>query len=200
MATAKHDNYPVMEFKNSAAFEKWLAKNHTKEDGVWLKIAKAKTGITTITQPEALDVVLCYGWIDGLRRGLDDNYFLQKYTPRTAKSTWSVINKKKVAALIKAGRMQPAGITAIEAAKKDGRWANAYESQKNMTVPADFQKKLNANKKAKAFFEKLNSQNRFAILFRIHQAKKIETRAKKIETFITMLERNEAIYPQKLLP
>jgi uncharacterized protein YdeI (YjbR/CyaY-like superfamily) len=197
MAVSKHDSYPVMEFKNSALFEKWLIKNHAMTDGVWLKIAKAKSGIETVSQPEALDVVLCYGWIDGLRRSFDENYFLQKYTPRTKKSIWSVINKNKVAVLIKTGRMKPAGLAAIEAAKKDGRWEKAYGSSKNMTVPVDLQKALNSNKKAKAFFEKLSAQNRFAILFRIHQAKKSETRAKKIENFVTMLERQETIYPQK---
>jgi uncharacterized protein YdeI (YjbR/CyaY-like superfamily) len=198
MATSKHDLYPVMEFRTSALFEKWLAKHHAKEPGVWLKIAKAKSGIETVSQQQALDVVLCYGWIDGLRRSFDENYFLQKYTPRTEKSIWSVINKKKVAALIKAGRMKPAGVAAIEAAKKDGRWQKAYDSSTNMSVPADLQKALNGNKKAKAFFAKLSAQNRFAILFRIHHVKKAETRARKIESFVAMLERNETIYPQKL--
>jgi uncharacterized protein YdeI (YjbR/CyaY-like superfamily) len=197
MAVSKHDSYPVMEFKTSALFEKWLAKHHASAAGVWLKIAKAKSGIETVSQSEALDVVLCYGWIDGLRRAFDEKYFLQKYTPRTQKSIWSVINKNKVAALIKAGRMQPAGLAAIDAAKKDGRWEKAYGSSTNMTVPADLQKALDKSKKAKAFFAKLSAQNRFAILFRIHQVKKAETRARKIETFIGMLERGETIYPQK---
>ena len=125
MANAKHDSYPVIEFKNAGAFEKWLSKNHDKAAGVWAKVAKSKSGITTVTTAEALDVALCYGWIDGLRRGLDDNYFIQKYTPRTPKSIWSLINKNKVAALIKAGRMQPAGFAVIEEAKTNGRWAAA---------------------------------------------------------------------------
>lgn len=196
MANAKHDSYPVIEFKNAEAFEKWLSKNHDKAEGVWAKVAKAKSGISTVTTAEALDVALCYGWIDGLRRGLDDNYFIQKYTPRTPKSIWSLINKNKVAALIKAGRMQPAGFAVIEEAKKNGHWAAAY-SQKTAIVPDDLQKALNRNKKARLFFEQLNAQNRFAILFRISQAKKPETRARRIQSFVAMLQRGETIYPQK---
>lgn len=196
MANAKHDNYPVIEFKDADAFEKWLSKNYNKAEGVWAKIAKASSGISTVAAAEALDVALCYGWIDGLRRALDDNYFVQKYTPRTPRSIWSAINKNKVGALIKAGRMQPAGFAVIEEAKKNGRWAAAY-SQKTATVPDDLQKKLDRNKKARLFFEKLNAQNRFAILFRISQAKKPETRARRIETFVGMLQRGETIYPQK---
>lgn len=122
MAVSKHDSYPVVEFKDAKSFEKWLAKNHAKEEGIWVKIAKAKSGIKSINHLEALDVALCYGWIDGLRRGVDDIYFVQKFTPRTAKSNWSEINKKKVALLIKEGKMQDAGLEAIKLAKRDGRW------------------------------------------------------------------------------
>ena len=193
---SKHDSYPVIIFKTGKAFETWLAKNHAKAEGAWLKIAKAASGIKTISHLEALDAALCYGWIDGLRRGLDDEYFLQKFTPRGPKSIWSVINKQKVAALIEAGRMKDAGLAAIETAKKNGRWDNAYESQKNITVPDDLQDALNKNKKAKAFFDKLSSQNRFAILFRTSQAKKPETRARKITEFVLMLQKHETIYPQ----
>ena len=191
-----HDAYPVKSFRSAEAFEAWLAKNHKKADGLWLKIAKAKSGIKSIAFPDALDIALCYGWIDGLRRGLDDDYYVQKFTPRRAKSIWSVINKNKVAQLIKAGRMKEAGLAAIEEAKKNGQWNKAYHSQANITIPEELQKALDKNKNAKQFFEKLSSRNRYALLFRIHQAKREETKMKKIAEFIKMLESNKTIYPQ----
>ena len=195
--TNKHDAYPISTFKDSKALEKWMKKNHGKAEGLWVKIAKASTGIKSITHSDALDLALCYGWIDGLRRRLDDQYFLQKFTPRTSSSTWSVINQQKVATLIKEGRMQPGGLAAIEAAKKNGRWESAYKSQKTIEVPADLQESLDNNKKAKTFFSKLSSQNRFAILFRIGKVKRPDTRARKIEEFVKMLQENRTIYPQK---
>ena len=191
-----HDDYPVKLFKTAAAFEEWLNKNHTKADGLWMKIAKANTGIKSIAFPEALDIALCYGWIDGLRRGFDEQYYVQKFTPRRNKSVWSVINKNKVAQLIKDGRMKEAGLAAIEEAKKNGRWDNAYHSPANAQVPEDLQKALNKNKKAKAFFAKLSSQNRFALIYRLHQVKREETKKKKIEEYIRMLEEGKTIYPQ----
>ena len=191
-----HDAYPVKSFRSAEAFEAWLAKNHKKADGLWLKIAKAKSGIKSIAFPDALDIALCYGWIDGLRRGLDDDYYVQKFTPRRAKSIWSVINKNKVAQLSKAGRMKEAGLAAIEEAKKNGQWNKAYHSQANITVPEELQKALDKNKNAKQFFERLSSRNRYALLFRIHQAKREETKMKKIAEFIKMLESNKTIYPQ----
>lgn len=195
--SSKHDNYPVLSCKNSRSFERWLAKNHAKAEGVWLKIAKAASGISSINHAEALDEALCYGWIDGLRRGLDEHYFVQKFTPRQPNSSWSVINKKKVAALAKAGRMQAAGLAVIETAKKNGRWKSAYNSQKTITVPPDLQQALDRSRKAKTFFEKLSSQNRYAILFRIGQVKKTATRVKKIKEYVAMLQKHETIYPQK---
>lgn len=194
--TSKHNVYPVIAFADSKAFEKWLVKNHSKEDGLWLKIAKIKSGIKSVSYLEALDVALCYGWIDGLRRGLDEEYFIQKFTPRRTNSLWSVVNKKKVAALIKSGRMQAPGIDAINMAKKNGRWKNAYDPQGMITISPELKKALNKNPKAKAFFGKLTSQNRYAILFRIHNAKKEETKNKKIEEYVAMLEKHETIYPQ----
>jgi uncharacterized protein YdeI (YjbR/CyaY-like superfamily) len=191
-----HDDYPVKLFKTATAFEEWLNKNHKKADGLWMKIAKANTGIKSIAFPEALDIALCYGWIDGLRRGLDEQYYVQKFTPRRNKSVWSVINKNKVAQLIKDGRMKEAGLAAIEEAKKNGKWDNAYHSPANAQVPDDLQKALNKNKKAKAFFEKLSSQNRFALIYRLHQVKREETKKKKIEEYIRMLEEGKTIYPQ----
>lgn len=195
-AISKHDNYPLITFKTSRLFEKWLAKNHAKEAGIWLKIAKAGSGIKSVSHAEALDAALCYGWIDGLRRALDEQYFLQKFTPRSSKSIWSVINKQKVAALIREGKMNDAGFAAIEVAKKNGRWENAYNSQKTIIIPADLQQALDRDRKVKAFFEKLTSQNRYAILFRIGQVKKTETRKRKIEEYVEMLQRQETIYPQ----
>lgn len=191
-----HDNYPVKSFKNAAAFESWLEKNHKKADGLWLKVAKAKSGIVSISFPDALDLALCYGWIDGLRRGLDEDYYVQKFTPRRAKSVWSVINKNKVAQLIKDGRMKASGLAAIEEAKKNGQWDNAYHSPANISIPDDLQNALDKNKKAKAFFEKLNAQNRYAILYRIHQVKREETKTKKIAEYVKMLEAKKTIYPQ----
>jgi uncharacterized protein YdeI (YjbR/CyaY-like superfamily) len=192
-----HDDYPVKSFKTAIAFEQWLNKNHKKADGLWLKIAKAKTGIQSIAFPDALDIALCYGWIDGMRRSLDEDYYMQKFTPRRHNSVWSVINRNKVAELIKQGRMKEAGHAAIEEAKKNGRWDNAYHSPANAEVPEDLQKALNKNKKAKAFFAKLSSQNRFAIIYRLHQVKREETKKKKIEEYIRMLEDGKTIYPQK---
>ncbi len=160
-----------------------------------MKLAKKDSENPSVTYEEALDVALCYGWIDGQKKGFDDKYWLQKFTPRGSKSIWSKINTEKVERLIANGEMKAAGVKAIEAAKQDGRWDKAYASQKNISVPEDFQAVLDKNKKAKAFFKTLNSVNRYAILFRIHNAKKSETRARKIQEFVEMLERNEKIYP-----
>jgi uncharacterized protein YdeI (YjbR/CyaY-like superfamily) len=193
----KHDEYPVKEFKTAKAYETWLSKNHAKAEGVWLKMAKQKSGITTIAYPEAVEASLCFGWIDGMARGLDEDYYTQKFTPRRANSKWSVINQNKVAELIKAGRMKPSGLAAIEDARKNGQWEKAYFSSSKIEIPDDLQKALNKNKKAKAFFAKLSSQNRYAILYRLHQVKREETKKRKIEDYIAMLERGETIYPQK---
>lgn len=182
---------PILPFESKKKFADWLAKNHDESVGLWLKIAKKATGISTITYAEALDVALCYGWIDGQKGSFDEQYFLQKFTPRRPKSIWSKINVEKVAGLIASGEMKPAGLKAVEAAKQDGRWAAAYSSQKNMEVPADFQSALNKNKKAKAFFETLTGSRRYSFLFRIETAKKAETREKRIRQFVEMLERGE---------
>jgi uncharacterized protein YdeI (YjbR/CyaY-like superfamily) len=183
----KHDNYEIKSFRNSASFETWLKKHHEKKEGIWIKMAKAATGITSITHPEALDVALCYGWIDGLRRGLDDSYFLQKFTPRTATSLWSVINKAKVARLIGDGRMQEAGLKVIEVAKKNGRWANAYDSPKNMKPSPKFTKALNASPKAKKKFMSLTAQARYVIMLELAKTVKEELRDKKMLKYIEKL-------------
>ena len=189
------DEKPVVEFRKKSDWTKWLSKNHDKSSGVWLRMAKKDSGLESISRGDALDAALCYGWIDGQSRSEGDKTWLQKYTPRTKRSIWSKINREKVQALIEIGEMRPAGLAEIERAKKDGRWDAAYDSSKTITVPDDLQKALNKNKKAKAFFEKLDSRNRYAVLFRTHGAKKQETRERRIKQFVEMLERGEKIYP-----
>jgi uncharacterized protein YdeI (YjbR/CyaY-like superfamily) len=185
----------TLPFETKKKWADWLAKQHDKSAGVWLKLAKKDSRIPSVTYEEALDVALCYGWIDGQKKSFDGQYWLQKFTPRGPKSIWSKINTEKAEKLIARGEMRPAGLKAIEAARQDGRWDAAYSSQKNMSVPADFQAALDRNKKAKAFFATLNSVNRYAILFRIQTAKKAETRARRIQQFLEMLERSEKLYP-----
>jgi uncharacterized protein YdeI (YjbR/CyaY-like superfamily) len=182
-------------FASKKKWADWLARQHDKSAGVWLKFAKKGSEIPSVTYDEALEVALCYGWIDGQKKGFDDKYWLQKFTPRGARSIWSKINTEKAEKLIKSGEMEAAGLKVIEAAKQDGRWDAAYESQKNISVPDDFQAELDKNPKAKASFATLNSVNRYAILFRIHNAKKAETRVRRIQQFVEMLERGEKLYP-----
>jgi len=186
---------PTLPFVTKNKWASWLAKQHDKSVGVWLKLAKKDSSIPSVTYDEALEAALCYGWIDGQKKGFDDKYWLQKFTPRGPKSIWSKINTVKAEKLIASGEMKPAGLKAIELAKQDGRWEAAYESQKNISVPEDFESELNQNKKAKAFFATLNSVNRYAILFRIQTAKKAETRVRRIQQFVEMLERGEKLYP-----
>ncbi len=187
----KQSELPTIPFESKKKWADWLARQHDKSAGVWLKLAKKGTGILSVTYEEALDVALCYGWIDGQKGSFDDKYWLQKFTPRKVKSIWSKINTEKVERLIASGEMKPSGLKAVEAAKQDGRWDAAYRSQKNITVPEDFQSALNKSKKAKAFFESLTSARRYSFLFRIETAKKAETREKRIRQFVEMLERGE---------
>ena len=186
---------PVILFESPDDWAQWLEQNQATSPGLWVRLAKKGSGITSINYPQALEVALCYGWIDGQKKSYDETSWLQKFTRRGAKSIWSKINREKAQALIESGQMQPAGMAAVEAAQKDGRWNAAYESQSKATVPDDFQAALEASPDAKSFFATLNSANRYAILFRIHQAKKAETRTKRIKQFIEMLERQEKIYP-----
>lgn len=181
------NDLPVLFFENAAAWEAWLRKNHQDPKGVWLKFARKSSGITSVQHDDSLEVALCYGWIDGQSRGWDDTYFLQKYTPRRPRSTWSKVNIAKVEQLIADGRMQPSGQAAIDAAKADGRWDLAYEPQSTAKVPADFQEALDNHPKAEAFFESLSAANRYAFIWRVVTAKKPETREARIEKFITML-------------
>ena len=182
---------PTLPFESKKKFTEWLAKNHDKSAGAWLKLAKKDAEILSVTYAKAVEVALCYGWIDGQAKSFDDKYWLVKFTPRRPKSIWSQINTKRVEKLIASGEMKPSGLKAVEAAKQDGRWDAAYASQKNISVPADFQSALSKNEKAKAFFESLTGSKRYAFLFRIETAKKAETRIKRILQFVEMLEKGE---------
>jgi uncharacterized protein YdeI (YjbR/CyaY-like superfamily) len=188
---------PIRLFATQSAWAQWLEKHHRDSRGLWLRLAKKESGLQSITYAEALELALCYGWIDGQKRGESQQAWLQRFLPRSAKSIWSKINRDKALGLIACGRMKDAGLEAVEAAKKDGRWQAAYDSPKGANVPQDFQIALNASKKAQKFFENLDGANRYAVLFRIQTAKKAETRARKIREFVAMLERNETIHPPR---
>ncbi len=185
---------PTKLFTSKEDWAAWLEQNHSKSTGLWLQIAKKGSQLQSVTYEEALEVALCYGWIDGQKRPKDDRAWLQRFVPRSGRSIWSKINREKAAALMASGAMKPAGLTAIEQAKKAGRWETAYDSPRGATVPSDFQAALDANPKAKAFFETLDKTNRYALLWRIQTVKKAETRGRKITQFIAMLERKEKIH------
>jgi uncharacterized protein YdeI (YjbR/CyaY-like superfamily) len=185
---------PIRSFKDAAAWDVWLAKNQNTADGVWMRIAKKASGTKSITYPEAVEIALCHGWIDGLKRPESDTAWLQRFTPRRQRSFWSQINREKALALITSGQMKPAGLAEIERAKRDGRWDAAYASPKSATMPADFKKELDRNPKADAFFKTLSKTNSYAIMWRIQTAKKAETRAKRIKTYIEMLEKGETFH------
>jgi uncharacterized protein YdeI (YjbR/CyaY-like superfamily) len=185
---------PVVSFPSQSAWREWLDKHHSHSAGVWLKIAKKASGKRTVSYQEALEVALCYGWIDGQKGKFDDEYFVQRFTPRRSRSKWSQINCAKATELIEKGAMKPAGLREVERAKADGRWAAAYESQSKATVPDDLQRELDKNKEAREFFGTLTSINRYAILYRIQDAKRAETRARRIAKFVEMLERHETLH------
>jgi uncharacterized protein YdeI (YjbR/CyaY-like superfamily) len=189
------DGLATIHFASAAEWEAWLEENHATAEGVWIKMAKKASGIESVTGDEAIDVGLCFGWIDGLRRGLDDHYFLQRFTPRRPRSKWSQINREKVERLTAEGRMRPAGIVEVDRAKADGRWEAAAESPKQLTVPDDLQRELDARPEAKAFFAGLKSRNRYAILYGLHDAKRPETRARRLAKFVAMLEAGEKPFP-----
>ena len=189
------EDYPLKEFKTARSFETWLARNHAKASGIRVKFAKKSSGLKSITFAEALDIALCYGWIDGQGKGLDENWYSGRFTPRRARSTWSKVNRDNVARLIAEGRMQPAGQAEIDRAKADGRWDAAYDPPSKATVPDDLAAAFKKKPKAKRFFDTLDSQNRYAVLHRIQTAKKPETRAKRIATFVEMLAKGEKVYP-----
>jgi uncharacterized protein YdeI (YjbR/CyaY-like superfamily) len=194
------DPNKIRSFRSAAEFEKWLSKHHDRETELWLRVYKKGSGQPTVTVAEALDVVLCWGWIDGLKKAYDESSFLQRYSPRKPKSIWSDINRDNVARLIKAGRMTPHGQKHIDAAKADGRWDAAYapiRSASPETVPADLRAAIDANARARKTFQTLNRQNLFAITFRTNNMKTAAGRAKKIETLVAMLAKGETIVPQR---
>ncbi|WP_217558805.1 YdeI family protein [Paenibacillus sp. GbtcB18] len=191
----KPPELPVLCFENQEAFEIWLESNHETSPGILLQIAKKNARLVTVSYQEALESALCYGWIDSQKKTFDDQSWLQRFTPRGDRSIWSKVNKDKAEQLIADARMKPGGLKAIEDAKRSGQWDKAYEPQSSGAVPEDFAARLELNARAKAFYDTLNKQNKFAIHFRIQNVKKQETREKRIQQFIEMLERGEKIYP-----
>lgn len=186
---------PILPFATQKAWAKWVAANHAKSRGVWIKMARVSSGIRSVTYPEALDVAICWGWIDGQRRSLDDTSYLQKFTPRGVRSMWSKINRDKALAFIAAGEMKPAGLAEVERARRDGRWDAAYDSPSKAKVPDDLAAALAASPRAAAAWPTLDSRNRYAVLHRVHNAKKPETRAARIARFVEMLARGEKLHP-----
>ena len=188
------DELPIHLFADPGELEAWLEENSDACDGVWLKIAKKGTGKRSVTYAEALDLALCFGWIDSQKRGFDEVYFLQRFTPRRPRGRWSKINREKAEALIAAERMRPAGLAEVEAARADGRWEAAYEGQRTAKVPEDLQRELDACPAAAEFFAGLDGTNRYAVIYRLNDAKKPETRERRLRKFIAMLERGEKIH------
>jgi uncharacterized protein YdeI (YjbR/CyaY-like superfamily) len=185
---------PILLFASPAEMEGWLEDHHADTEGVWLKIAKKDSGVKSVTYGEALELALCFGWIDSQKRGFDQRHFLQRFTPRRPRGKWSRINREKAEALIAASKMRPAGSAEVEAAKADGRWDAAYAGQRDAKVPADLQRELDRSKAAREFFVTLDSANRYAILYRLEDAKKPETRERRLRKFVGMLEREEKIH------
>ena len=186
---------PILSFTTTKAFTSWLAKYHAVSTGIWIQLFKKQSDVTTITYSEALDVALCYGWIDGQKKPYDTESWLQKFTPRRPKSIWSKRNREHIARLEKSGKIKAAGIKQVEAAKTDGRWEQAYDSSSNMVVPADFLKELATNKKAETFFKTLNKTNTYAIVWRLQTAKKPETKNKRMKVIFEMLKKGEKFHP-----
>jgi len=197
MAPVRIDPGKVREFRDARSFYDWLGRNHAGQDEVWIKIHKVGSGLPSITPKQAIDVALCWGWIDAVRKRFDERSFLQRYTPRGRKSTWSRINVENVGRLIGEGRMTEHGLRAVDAAKADGRWDRAYGSGSDMTIPDDLQAAIEAEPKAREMLGKLSAQNRFALAFRTLNMKTPSGRQRKIETFVEMLKRGDTIYPQR---
>jgi uncharacterized protein YdeI (YjbR/CyaY-like superfamily) len=196
MGKAKRD-LPVIAFKSQQAWDAWLTAQPAQSKGLWLKLAKKSSGIASVSKAEAIDTALCHGWIDGQLDSFDDNHWLIRFTPRQSASKWSEKNRVRALQLVELKRMQPAGLNEIECARKDGRWNAAYAPQSTAQVPDDLRAALAKNRRAKSFFETLDSANRYAILHRIHDAKKPETRMARIEKYVTMLIERKTIYPLK---
>jgi uncharacterized protein YdeI (YjbR/CyaY-like superfamily) len=191
----QESNTSILLFRRQKDWQDWLGANHATSSGAWLRLAKKRSAIQSVSYREALEAALCFGWIDAQKKGESEQAWLQRFTPRRDKSIWSKVNRGKAAALIKAGRMQPAGLEQVERAKKDGRWDAAYDSPGSAEVPDDLQAALDRNPRAKAFFGALDRANRYAILWRIQTVKKAETRARRIRQFIEMLKRHEKVHP-----
>jgi len=196
VAPVKVDPAKVREFASTDAFYAWLGANHDRADEIWIRIFKVASGVPSITPKQAIDVCLCWGWIDAIKKSLDEKSFLQRYTPRGRKSVWSRINVDNVARLIGEGRMTEHGLRHVEAAKADGRWDRAYGGSKDMTIPPDLQAAIDAEPDAKAMLERLSAQNRFALAFRLHNLKTETARQRRVAAFVEMLKRGETIYPQ----
>lgn len=197
MSSVKVNEANVREFEDADAFYSWLSENHTTSEEVWIKIHKVGSGRKSITPKEAIDVVLCWGWIDAIRKGYDDESYLQRYVPRRPKSIWSKINVENVARLVDEGRMTEHGLAQVEAAKADGRWDRAYGGSKDMEVPPELLAAIAAVPEAQATFERLTAQNRFAMALRIHNLKTEAAKQRNIASFVEMLSRGETLYPQK---
>lgn len=189
------DDLPTIAFASRAEWESWLEANHERADGVWVKFAKKASGIETVVYADAVEAALCFGWIDGLAKSVDEQRYRQRFTPRRARSKWSQINRARAEALIASGAMRPAGLREIERAKADGRWEAAYPSPSKIEVPDDLRAALAASPAAAHFFEKLDATNRYAVLYRVHDAKRADARARRIEQFVAMLARGEKIHP-----
>jgi uncharacterized protein YdeI (YjbR/CyaY-like superfamily) len=185
---------PILLFATRSELEAWLEENFEGSDGLWLKIAKKGAPEPSVTYAEALELALCFGWIDSQKRGLDETHFLQRFTPRRPRGRWSRINRDKAEALIAAGAMRPAGMAEVEAARADGRWDAAYEGARTAKMPEDLRRELDANRAAREFFAALDSTNRYAIVYRLNDAKKPETRQRRLRKFVAMLERGEKIH------
>jgi uncharacterized protein YdeI (YjbR/CyaY-like superfamily) len=188
------DELPILLFAGPPELEVWLEENHASSQGAWLKIAKKGVGETSVTYAQALELALCFGWIDSQKRGHDGRFFLQRFTPRRPRGRWSRINREKAEALIAAEKMRPTGLAEVEAAKADGRWEAAYEGQRTAQVPPDLQRELEAKPAAAEFFASLDSANRYAVIYRLNDAKKPETRERRLRKFVAMLERSEKIH------
>ncbi|HLJ50073.1 MAG TPA: YdeI/OmpD-associated family protein [Bryobacteraceae bacterium] len=185
----------ILFFENQTKWTAWLEEHHSASGGLWLRLAKKSSAVKSLTYQEALESALCYGWIDGQKKGESDDTWLQRFLPRSKKSIWSKINREKALALVEAGRMKPAGLREVDRAKSDGRWEQAYDSPSTATPTEDFEAALNTSPRAKAAFASLDRSNRYAFLFRIQTAKRPETRAKRIALFVKMLENGEKIHP-----
>ncbi len=188
------DGLPKLFFVSQGDWEEWLADNHDVSEGVWIKIAKKDSSIESVRYPEVLESALCFGWIDGQRQAFDGRHFLQRFTPRRARGRWSQINRETASRLIAEDRMRGAGLSEVKRAQADGRWEAAYEGQRRSTVPDDLQRELDAHPRAKAFFASLSSQNRYSIIYRLQDARKPDTRARRLAKFVAMLEAGEAIH------